>query len=95
MDAITLRNRLTVATAMWRETIDEPLPRIEPGEPEAQIAAFEHKLVEALCARATAATARDIADRTWDLVHDRPDSDPVKQRVVTCHEELARLARPG
>jgi len=94
MDAITLRNRLTIATAMWRETIDEPLPRMEPGEPAEQIASFELQLVEALCARATPPTARDVADRTWDLVHDRPDSDPVKQRVVRCHEELARLARP-
>jgi len=32
-----------------------------------------------------------VADRTWDLVHDRPDEDPVKQRVVECHEALARL----
>ena len=30
-------------------------------------------------------------DRTWDMVHDRPDDDPVKQRVVECHEALARL----
>jgi hypothetical protein len=26
-------------------------------------------------------------------VHDRADDDPVKQRVVECHEELARLSR--
>ncbi|MDX6667562.1 MAG: hypothetical protein QOK04_942, partial [Solirubrobacteraceae bacterium] len=31
--------------------------------------------------------------QTWELVHDRPDSDPVKKRVVACHEELARLGR--
>ena len=37
--------------------------------------------------------AREIADRTWDLVHDRPDSDPVKKRVVECHEALARMTR--
>jgi hypothetical protein len=95
MDAITLRNRLLVATTMWRETTDDPLPRMEPGDPETQIQSFELKLVETLCERATAATARDVADRTWDLVHDRADSDPVKQRVVQCHEELARLARLG
>jgi len=26
---------------------------------------------------------------------DRPDDDPVKQRVVECHEALARMARLG
>jgi hypothetical protein len=36
-----------------------------------------------------------MADRTWDLVHDRDDSDPVKQRVVECHEALARMTRLG
>jgi hypothetical protein len=95
MDAITLRNRLLVATTMWRETTADPLPRLPPGDPEEQLTSFELQLVEHLCASATVATARDIADRTWDLVHDRPDSDPVKQRVVSCHEELARLARLG
>ena len=30
---------------------------------------------------------------TWDLVHDRPDGDPVKDRVAECHEELAALGR--
>jgi len=44
---------------------------------------------------ATAESAREIADRTWDLVHDRPDSDPVKRRVVECHEALARMTRLG
>ena len=39
--------------------------------------------------------ARDVADRTWDLVHDRDDNDPVKQRVVECHEALARMTRLG
>jgi hypothetical protein len=28
-------------------------------------------------------------------VHDRPDEDPVKRRVVECHEALARMARLG
>ena len=45
--------------------------------------------------RATPETAREVADRTWDLVHDRPDSDPVKQRVVECHEALAKMTRLG
>jgi hypothetical protein len=29
------------------------------------------------------------------LVHDRPDTDPVKRRVVEVHEALARLHRLG
>ena len=48
-----------------------------------------------LCEQATADTARDIADKTWDLVHDRSDEDPVKRRVVECHEALARLSARG
>ena len=43
--------------------------------------------------QATPETARQVADKTWDLVHDRPDDDPVKRRVVECHEALARLRR--
>jgi hypothetical protein len=92
MDAVTLRNRLLIATAMWRETTDEPLPRMPPGQPEEQLQAFELKLVDVLCSKATPETARDAADRTWDLVHDRPDDDPVKRRVSECHEALARLS---
>ena len=30
------------------------------------------KLVDALCGQATPETAKGIAERTWDLVHDRP-----------------------
>jgi hypothetical protein len=90
-----LRNRLVMATQMWRESTDEPLPRMPPGEPAEQIQTFELRLVDMLCAQATPQTARDVADRTWDLVHDRPDDDPVKRRVVECHEALARLSARG
>jgi len=93
MDAITLRNRLLVATSMWKEATGEPLPRLAPGDPEDQIQSFELQLVNRLCETATPETARDVADRTWDLVHDRPDSDVVKQRVVECHQSLARMTR--
>jgi hypothetical protein len=49
-----------------------------------------------LWGQATPQTARDVADKTWDLVHDRQDEDPVKRRVIECHEALARLsARSG
>jgi hypothetical protein len=95
MDPIQLRNRLLVATGMWRETTGEPLPRMAPGEPADQIQQFELTLVNKLYEIATPETARDVADRTWDLVHDRPDSDPVKQRVVEIHEALAKMTRLG
>jgi hypothetical protein len=66
-----------------------------PGEPAEQLQSFELRLVDRLWESATSENARDIADRTWDLVHDRPDGDPVKQRVIACHEALARLTRLG
>ncbi len=91
-----LRNRLVMATQMWRAATDDPLPRMAPGEPAEQLQAFELRLVDMLCARATPQSARDVADKTWDLVHDRAEEDPVKRRVVKCHEALARLsARSG
>jgi hypothetical protein len=95
VDPITLRNRLLVATSMWKETVAEPLPRMPPGEPADQIQSFEIQLVDRLWQSATADNAREIADRTWDLVHDRPDTDAVKRRVVEVHEALARMHRLG
>ena len=93
MDPVTLRNRLLVATGMWREVTGESLPRLPPGTPEQQVERFELLLVERLWESATAENAREIADRTWDLVHDRPESDAVRRRVVECHEALARISR--
>jgi hypothetical protein len=95
MDQITLRNRLLVATGMWREATGQPLPKLPPGDPVEQLQTFELRLVDRLWESATPENAREIADRTWDLVHDRPDSDPVKKRVVECHEALAKLTRLG
>jgi hypothetical protein len=95
MDQIQLRNRLLVATGMWKETTGEPLPRLAPGRPEDQIREFELRLVERLYEGATPESAREVADRTWDLVHDRTDSDPVKKRVVEIHESLAKMTRLG
>src|SRR6201992_3133154 len=94
-DPITLRNRLLVATSMWKETTGEALPRMAAGDTADQIQSFEIKLVDRLWESATAENAREIADRTWDLVHDREDGDPVKRRVVECHEALARMTRLG
>jgi hypothetical protein len=96
MDQIEMRNRLLVATGMWKEaTGGQPLPRMTPGDPADQIQEFEMTLVNRLWDSATPENAREIADRTWDLVHDRPDSDSVKRRVVECHEALARMTRLG
>ncbi len=66
-----------------------------PGDPAEQLQQFELKLVDLLCSKATADNAKDVADKTWDLVHDRPDDDRVKQQVVECHEALARLSARG
>lgn len=95
MDSAVLRNRLVMATSLWRDATDEPLPRMPPGDPLEQVQGFELKLVEMLFDGATPQTARRIANQTWDLVHDRPDDDPVKRRVVEGHEALARLAAEG
>ncbi len=95
MDPAALRNRLVMATSMWRETTDERLPRMPPGDPVAQLEGFELKVADLVFAHATAQTARHVAKQTWDLVHDRPDTDPVKQRVVAGHEHLARLSAEG
>ena len=92
MNATVLRNRLLLATTMWRESTDEPLPKMPPGDPQTQLQEFELKLVDLLCAKATPDTASEVADQTWDLVHDREDDDPVKRRVSECHEALARLS---
>ena len=92
MDPAALRNRLVMATSMWREATGEPLPKLPPGDPDAQIESFELQLVELLCREATRDTAREVAEKTWDLVHDRPGGDPVRERVVACHEALARLS---
>jgi hypothetical protein len=93
VDPITLRNRLLVATSMWKEATGEPLPRLEPGDPADQLQAFELRLVDRLWELATPENAREVADRTWDLVYDRGETDPVKKRVVELHEALARMTQ--
>jgi hypothetical protein len=92
-DPAALRNRLVIATSIWREATDEPRPKLPPGDPAEQIEEFELRVVDLVCGEATADTAKRVADQTWDLVQDRPDSDRVKQRVVECHERLAELSQ--
>jgi hypothetical protein len=95
MDARRLENRLAIAAGMWRESVEDPLPKLSPGDPEAQVDEFEMRLIDALEAQATPETAKGIAERTWDLVHDRADDDPVKKHVTELHERLAKMATPG
>jgi len=95
MDARRLENRLAIAAGMWRESLDEPLPKLSPGDPETQVEEFEIRLVDALGAQATPETAKQIAEKTWDLVHDRPDEDRVKLHVTGLHQRLAKLTTPG
>ena len=90
-DATALKNRLAIAASIWREMVEEPLPRLPPGDPAEQVTELELRLVDHLCEEATTGTAREVADRTWELVHDRDDADPVKRRVVECHERLTKL----
>ena len=70
-------------------------PSSPPGDPEAQVNEFEIRLVDALCGQATPETAKGIAEKTWDLVHDRPDDDVVKKHVTEWHERLAKMSTPG
>jgi len=92
--SITLRNRLVVATNTWRTHVGQPLPKIPKGNPIDQIEAFEMALVEKLAADANPQNASEIAERTWDLVHDRDETDPVKSRVMELHAELLKLGPP-
>ena len=86
---------MAIAAGMWRESLEAPLPKLQPGDPEAQVDEFEIKLVDALCEQATPETAKGIAEKTWDLVHDRPDEDAVKKHVTAWHERLAKLSTSG
>jgi hypothetical protein len=92
METRSLQNRLLMATTLWREATNDPLPKLAPGEPPEQIRELELLVVDLLCREATVATAREVADKTWDLVYDRADDDPVRKRVVECHNHLAKLS---
>ena len=92
METRSLQNRLLMATTLWREATSDPLPRLAPGDPADQIRELELLVVELLCREATRDNAREVADKTWDLVYDRADDDPVRKRVVECHDHLAKLS---
>jgi hypothetical protein len=92
METRSLQNRLLMATALWREASKDPLPRLAPGDPVDQIRELELLVVDLLCREATRDNAREVADKTWDIVYDRAEDDPVRKRVVECHDHLAKLS---
>ena len=96
-DPIALRNRFAMAKGAWEDHLPGvPFPRsLGDGTAEEKIERLELALVDEMRARATPERAEQVADAMWGIVHARPDSDPVKQRVTQHHEELARLGHRG
>src|SRR3954452_25035778 len=95
-DPIALRNRFAMVKGAWDEHLrGVPFPQLGEGSAEEKIERLELALVDEMRRRATPETAEQAADAMWGLVHDRPDGDPVKLRVTTLHEELARMSHKG
>lgn len=95
-DPIRLRNRFAMVKGAWDEHLrGVPFPQLGEGTAEQKIEALEIALVDEMHRRATPETAEQAADAMWTLVHARPDSDRVKQRVTQHHEELARMGHRG
>lgn len=92
-DPIALRNRFAMVKGAWDEHLrGVPFPALGEGTAEQKIERLELALVDGMHARATPETAEQVADAMWSLVHAREDGDPVKRRVSTHHEDLARLS---
>jgi hypothetical protein len=95
-DPISLRNRFAMVKGAWDEHLrGVPFPALGEGTAEQKIERLELALVDEMRARATPETAEQAADAMWTLVHDRPDGDPVKKRVIAHHEQLARMGHRG
>ena len=95
-DAIALRNRFAMVKGAWEEHLrGTPFPALGEGTAEEKIERLELALVDEMARRATPETAEMAADGMWGIVHDRPDGDPVKERVERHHEALARLGHRG
>jgi len=95
-DPIALRNRFAMVKGAWDDHLrGVPFPPLGEGTAEEKIQRLELALVNEMRRRATPETAEQAADAMWSLVHDRPDSDPVKLRVTALHEELARMGHRG
>ncbi|HVL95362.1 MAG TPA: hypothetical protein VM266_05835 [Solirubrobacteraceae bacterium] len=94
--AIALRNRFAMVKGAWDEHLrGVPFPPLGEGTAIQKIERLEIALVDEMYKRATPENAEQAADAMWGLVHDRDDDDPVKQRVVRHHEELARMGHRG
>jgi hypothetical protein len=91
-DPIALRNRFAYVKGAWDENLrGVPFPSLGEGTAEQKIERLELALVDEMRRRATPESAEQVADAMWGLVHARPDSDRVKQRVTQHHEDLAKL----
>ena len=91
-DAISLRNRFAMVKGAWDENLrGVPFPSLGEGSAEQKIERLELALVDGMLERATPENAEQTADAMWGIVHSRDDDDPVKQRVASHHEQLARL----
>ncbi len=92
---IELRNRFAMVKGAWEDFLPGvPFPPLGEGDAAEKIERLEFALIDGLYERAGAEDAERAADAMWSLVHDRPDGDPVKARVVAHHDALARLSRP-
>ena len=95
-DAIALRNRFAMVKGAWDEHLrNVPFPALGEGTAEEKIERLELALVDKMAELASPENAEQAADAMWTLVHDRPDSDPVKNRVTRHHETLARISHKG
>ena len=95
-DPIVLRNRFAMVKGAWEENLrGVPFPSLGDGTAEQKIERLELALVDEMRSRATTESAEQVADSMWGLVHNRPDTDPVKQRVTQHHEDLARIGHRG
>src|ERR1700754_3275363 len=91
-DAIALRNRFAMVKGAWDENLRAtPFPSLGDGTAEQKIERLELALVDEMRSRATPETAEQVGDAMWSLLHAREHGDPVKQRVESHHEALARL----
>jgi hypothetical protein len=95
-DAIALRNRFAMIKGAWEQHLrGVPFPALGDGTAEQKIERLELAFVDELRERARPEEAERAADAMWGLVHDRPDTDPVKVRVTQHHEALAKLGHRG
>jgi hypothetical protein len=93
MTSIQLRNRFAMIKGAWEDHLaGVPFPALGEGTAEEKIERLELALVDELQKRAEPHNAEQAADAMWSLVHDRPDSDPVKRRVTEHHESLAKMS---